>query len=154
MDAPMLINIKTNRYTYFFKWVLVQVKNGDNQFLKQNLHATNQMTKHVNMWVHLFLGGLGYKGYVGIILKNCVPTMFLDVFPKVFPIATYFYLICLVQSFPILTCIGDPKGKQDCDWTSIIFSCEHNKIFGFWFLFYVVVNFLHANDENYSIIVC
>jgi hypothetical protein len=23
MDAPMLINIKTNRYTYFFKWVLV-----------------------------------------------------------------------------------------------------------------------------------
>jgi hypothetical protein len=54
-----------------------------------------------------------------------------------------FYIISFVGS----SVIGQ-EGNQ------IMFSCEHNKFLGFWFLFSMAVNFLHVNDENYSIIVC
>jgi hypothetical protein len=34
-----------------------------------------------------------------------------------------------------------------------MFSYEHNKFLRFWFLFLVVVNFLHVNNGNYSVTV-
>jgi hypothetical protein len=104
-----------------------------------------------------FLGGMGDRGYVGIIFQNFIPTHSWTCSPRVFPIATYFYPICLIQSSLILTYIGDPKGSKimiEHEVNQIISSCEHNKFLGFWFLFQVAINFLHANGGNYSVTMC
>jgi hypothetical protein len=52
----------------------------------------------------------------------------------------------------IIFFIGRSVTGQEGKW--MMFSCEHNKFFRFWFLFPMAINFLHVNGGNYSIIVC
>jgi hypothetical protein len=46
-------------------------------------------------------------------------------------------------------CVTGQEGNQ------IMFSCEHGKLFRvLFFLFSMVVNFLHVNDGHYFVVVC
>jgi len=80
------------------------VKNGDQQFWKEKFHAANEEAQHaiMNNPVFFFLkvgegGGIGGV-FVFPTCSQCVPIMFSNVFPKMFPIAPGFYPIWFAQS--------------------------------------------------------
>jgi hypothetical protein len=71
-------------------------------------------------------------------------------------------ILCMCEAYKVGTCYIFNKLRPfknghvviGQEGTRIMFSSEHNKFLGFWFLFSMAVNFLHINGGNHFVIVC
>jgi hypothetical protein len=81
----------------FLPLQLAQVKNGDQQFWKEQFHAANPKAQHPLMMGPVFLGGVFFSPLFPMCFQH-VPKLLSNMFLKMFPILPRFYPIWFAQS--------------------------------------------------------